>query len=234
MAVDFWHRLVVMGGRLPLKDFERCAQRTYPRELDGKSWEEHIPLSFVALHSVTPVFPADEEPSDALDIRVWDLKRISPKRYELRFQFHTRNMQAIPVFRRVARKFPRLVFRLVTLCFDDMSYESWQLHGRHAEKRKISKQRHRVHEIAAMRRFGLTEDQLYMSDDADDWIQERMLDEAFDLWQPRGHRYRRNWWNSHEFHSLEHERVILMARLSSDLATMEQQSPPRHNRKRNR
>jgi hypothetical protein len=41
------------------------------------------------------------------------------------------------------------------------------------------------HELAAVRRFGLTEDQPYMSDEADDWIQERMLDEAFDLWQAR-------------------------------------------------
>jgi hypothetical protein len=221
-----------MGARPSLKDFERRAQRTYRRELDGEVWDENIPLSFVALHLVTPVFPDDEEPSEALDLRAWRLKRLSAKRYELRYQFHTRNMEAIPVFRVIGPNFPRLVFRLVTLCLDDMSYESWQVHGKRATKREVPEQRLRRLEMAAMRRFDLPEDQVYMSDDSDHWIMERMFEEAFGLWQPRGRPYRRNWWNAPEHCSLEDERVISMARIADDLAGMERQSRPPQSRTR--
>jgi hypothetical protein len=105
-----------------------------------------------------------------------------------------------------------------------MSYESWQVHGSRVEKRNVPNQRHRTPRDRGDAAFRLDQGTALYEDNADDWIQQRMLDEAFDVWQPRGRTYRRNWWNLPEFHSLEDERVILMARIADDFAEMQRQS----------
>src|SRR5262249_49606002 len=129
MASDFFHRLIVIGPDSALRTFRGRAERTYDRAVAGQEWPEHIPLSFVALHELTPIFGSSEEAFDPLDIRAWPPRRLSPRRSELRYQFQTRNMVADDAIRRTARKFPSLTFRLVTFYLDVGEFETWQMRG---------------------------------------------------------------------------------------------------------
>jgi hypothetical protein len=227
MASDFFHRLIVIGGDSALCAFRRRAERTYRRASAGQEWPEHIPLSFVALHELTPIVASDEVPLDPLDIRAWPPVRVSPRRSELRYQFQTRNMVADPVIRRVARKFPSLTFRLMTFYLDVGEFETWQVRGRKVARRELSAARRDAHWRAGSRKFKQPVDDLYDDDDACQWVEERIGVELLDSWDRPGARRRRNWWNAPKFHALEDERTIALAAMSQ----MASGKKPRRRRK---
>lgn len=215
MSVTFFNRLLVLGTPAHLREFQQRASRTYEREVLGKEWTEIIPISFVALHELTPLFDNDWEACDPLEIRSWPLRRLGPGRAELRFQFETRNMEAQPVFRRVAPKFPALTFRLVTMCLDDGEIDTWQMRGRKVKARRISKKIRSLHWAAASRKFKAPVDELYDDDDACDWVEFRLCDHALNGWERAATRRRWKWWNIAPLHTLNDERTIAMAMLGA-------------------
>ena len=215
MSVTFFSRLLVLGSPAHIREFQERASRTYEREVVGQGWTEIIPISFVALHDLTPLFDNDWEVCDPLEIRSWPLRRLGPGRAELRFQFETRNMEAHPVFRRVAPKFPGLTFRLVTMCLDDGEIDTWQMRGRKVQAKRISKRIRGLHWAAASRKFKAPVDELYEDDDACDWVECRLCDHALNGWERAGTRRRWKWWNIGPLHTLDDERTIAMAALSA-------------------
>lgn len=219
MAVDFYHRLVVTGSMAEVREFRGRMHRQYSRTVAGRTWTELIPFSFEALYEIGPgatrVEP--EVPFDPLDISVWPIRRISTRRAEIRYQFHTRNLEMHGLIRVLSRALPRLRFVLVTFCLDDGDIESYCLRKGSGQKWRIPESRREFHWDRARAKFGLPGDEIFDDDEAERWGEEEMLEEALRHWEPArsGRRTgRRNWWNRPVFHDLESERTIDMAQLS--------------------
>lgn len=125
MAVDYIHRLVVIGPPAAVRRFRRGVTRAVTRRLDDRSWRERVSLSFEAMYTLCPALSrvSAEPPGDPYDIAAWPTDR-SGRRARARYQFHTRNMTFAPFLRRLSTRFPALVLCLVTFCLDD-SVERW-------------------------------------------------------------------------------------------------------------
>src|SRR5688572_11805490 len=74
------------------------------------------------------------------------------------------------------------VSSVVTLCLDDSSIESYSLSGTARRKWVLPDRRRDFHWERARKKFGLTGDDVYDDDDADQWAQEQMLIEAIAHW----------------------------------------------------
>jgi hypothetical protein len=193
--------------------------REYSRKVARRTWMEIIPFSFEALYEIAPGAKRVERevPFDPLDISIWPIRRINTRRGEIRYQFHTRNLEVHGLVRALSRTLPRLGFVLATLCLDDGDIESYRFQKGSRSKWRIPERRREFHWDRARRKFKLPGDEIFEDDEAERWAEEEMLDEALRHWEPRrrGQRTRRrDWWNQTVFHDLESERTIAIAEIS--------------------
>jgi hypothetical protein len=97
MAVDYIHRLVVVGSRAQLGAFRSAVGRTVRRAKMGRvpGWREHVPLSFAAMYAICPELRRVEAelPGDPYDLAAWPIARRPDGRFELRYRCHTRNLE---------------------------------------------------------------------------------------------------------------------------------------------
>jgi hypothetical protein len=215
MAVNFFNRLIVSGPHVNVRDFGARAERTYERTVGDESWLEHEPLSFTALETITPLFPGEDRFWDPYEICVWPMKRVSVRHAEIRYQFETRGIDLSPALKRLSRKLPRLTFRLMTLCLDDGDVETWEIRAGKMRFRRVSDRRREFHWDAARRKFRLEGEDVYEDDDATQFTEFRMCDEALGSWEKRGGKPRRlNWDRGQVFKTLDDERLIAIAALT--------------------
>jgi hypothetical protein len=215
MAVNFFNRLIVSGPPAHVVDFQARAERTYERTVGEETWTEYLPLSFISLQEITPIFPEDELPFDPYEIAESPVKRVSPRRAEVRYQFETRAVDLSPALKRLSRKLPRLTFRLMTLCLDDGDVETWEIRSGKMRYRCVSQRRHEFHWDAARRKFRLEGREVYEDDDATRFAELRMCEEALGSWEKRNGKPRRlDWTRGLVFMKLEDERLLAMAGLA--------------------
>lgn len=225
MAVDYFHRLIVRGTSAEVRAFRRRISREYPRSAGRQAWIEVVPFSFQAPYELAPTARRIEReiPVDPYDLSAWPVRRINKQRAEVRYQFHTRNLEMVPVLRPLARAFPALTFMLTTLCLDDASIETYRLSGRHERKWTLPQRRSEFHWNRARKRFRLTGDEVYEDDDASRWAEEEMLAEAVGHWDERGRGQRDRpvrpyrWWSQAPLRDLDTERELAMAALAAEL-----------------
>ena len=216
MAVDYFHRLLVSGKPADVRAFRDAIHRGYPRSIAGETWTEIVPFSFAGLYELAPAARRVEPeiPDDPYDLSAWPVRTVKGERAEIRYQMHTRNLKLIDFLRPLARALPRLTFTLSTLCFDDSSVESYRLHGRREQRWMLPDRRQDVHWERAWKKFKLAGDERYEDDEAEHWVEQEMLTEAFSHWDEAGRvrrgraprRYR--WWNTVPLRDLDTERKL--------------------------
>ena len=216
MAVDYFHRLLVSGKPADVRAFRDAISRAYPRTIARETWTEIVPFSFAALYELAPAARRVEPeiPDDPYDLSAWPVRTVEGARAEIRYQMHTRNLEVIDVLRPLARALPRLTFTLSTLCFDDSSVASYRLHGRRGQRWMLPDRRQDFHWERAWKKFKLAGDERYENDEAEHWVEQEMLTEAFSHWDEAGRvrrglaprRYR--WWNAVQLRDLDTERQL--------------------------
>jgi hypothetical protein len=186
VAVDFIHRLVVSGAPDEVRTFRRAVARTVHRPSIGRvrSWREDVPLSFAAMYAVCPeltrVVPTP--PYDPYDLAVWPTASLADGRAEVRYTFHTRNLEVHDFFVLISRKFKKLVFVLVTFCLDDSSIVSHLIRNGRGRQYTLPEKRQEWHWDRAREWLRLTGDQVYEHADARCVAEEGMLEEALGRW----------------------------------------------------
>jgi hypothetical protein len=244
MAVDYFHRLLVSGKPAGVRAFRDAIYRAYPRTIADETWTEIVPFSFVGLYELAPAARRVEReiPEDPYDLSAWPVRTVEGERAEIRYQMHTRNLELIDFFRPLARALPRLTFTLSTLCFDDSSVVSYRLHGRREQKWMLPERRFDFHWERARKKFKLPG---YDPDEeAEHWVGQEMLTEAFSHWDEAGRvrrglaprRYR--WWNAIPLRDLDTERKLSLAEmgfvLDESSGTTRSQSKRQRAKKRKR
>lgn len=219
MAIDFLHRILVTGRADRVRDFRRRIYRDDVRTVAGTTWTEIVPFSFAALYEIAPrARRIDAEvPCEPYDLSAWPVRRIGPRAAEVRYQFHTRNLEMAPLIRALARAVPDLTFTLATLCLDDSSIASYQFEAGRQRQWTVPERVREAHWDRARRKFKLSGDDVYEDDEAELWAEEAIMTEALQHWQPRARgtaRPRRyQWWNSPPLRRLEDERQLARAAL---------------------
>ena len=240
MAVDYLHRLLVSGKPADVRAFRDAIYRAYPRTIAGETWTEIAPFSFVGLYELAPAVRRVEPeiPDDPYDLSFWPVRTVEGDRAEIRYQMHTRDLELIYFLRPLARALPRLSFTLSTLCFDDSSVASFRLHGRREQRWMLPDRRQDVHWERAWKKFKLAGDERYEDVEAEHWVEQEMLTEAFSHWDEAGRvrrglaprRYR--WWNAIPLRDLDTERKLSL--LEMGLVLDESSGTIRSNTKRQR
>ena len=171
-----------------MRSFRDAIYRAYPRTIGGETWTEVAPFSFAGLYALAPAARRVEPeiPDDPYDLSAWPVRRVEGERAEIRYQMHTQNVTLIDFLRPLARALPRLSFTLSTLCFDDSSVESYRLHGRREQEWILPDRRQDFHWERACKKFKLAGDERYDNVEAEDWVEQEMLTEAFSHWDEAG------------------------------------------------
>jgi hypothetical protein len=210
MAIDYLHRLIERGPHKGIVTFRREIYRRYRRKIGRESWIEIVPFSFAALYEIAPAARRVEPgiPCDAFDMSVWPTHRLGRARAEVRYQFHTRNMEMADLIKVLARARPGLTFTLLTLCFDDSSIELYWFSRGRSKKWKYPERRTDFHWNRAIVKFGLSEDNDEGYEEAEQWTDEEMMHEALNHWNqgnPSAQSGRYRWWNRPVLRDLETE-----------------------------
>ena len=236
MAVDYFHRLIIRGPRKDVLTFRRQIYREYPRRIGRKSWTEIVPFSFAALYEMAPearrIEP--EVPCDAYDMSGWPIRRIDRTQAEIRYQFHTRNLEMAGLIRVLARARPALTLTLLTFCLDDMSIELYRFTGGRMKKSEYPEARREFHWDRARIKFGLAGDDVYDDDAAEHWAEEEILHEALTRWDKgnvdehssRQRRYQ--WWNRSPLRDLATEQQLFAYEIAEKLKS---KTPGRRSKK---
>jgi hypothetical protein len=149
-------------------------------------WRETIPFSFERLYDLVPAAVRIEPqvPRDPYDISVWPIRRLTARLAEVRYQLHTRNIELLPFVRLLSKKFAALTFSLVTFCLDDSEVASFRVCNGQVRKWILPEARHEANWECARQKFALTGDEVYDDDDATEFAENAMLEEALDHWEP--------------------------------------------------
>jgi hypothetical protein len=214
MAVDWWHRLVVQGPPGEVRAFRNAMRRRVVRTLGSSSWKEVVPFSFERLYEIAPAARKVEEeiPYDAYGIRDWPVRVIRARLAEVRYQFHTRNLEMVGLIRALSRARPALVMTLMTMCLDDGDVESYRLARGTVKKWRVPQRRKDAHWEAARKKHRLAGHAVYDDEDATRFAEERIMAEAIDHWDRRPRK--RQWWNVEPSRDLETEREIAICQMS--------------------
>jgi hypothetical protein len=226
VAVDFFHRLIVRGTRKDIRVFRRQIYREYPRTIARKSWIEIVPFSFEALYEMAPAARGiePEVPCDPYDLSAWPIRPIGRTQAEIRYQFHTRNLEMAGLIRVLARARPALTLTLLTFCLDDMSIELYRFSAGRTKKWTSPESRREFHWDRARAKFGLAGDDVYDDEAAEHWAEEEMLHEALSHWDkgggastrsPRPRRY--HWWNQSPLRDLATEQQLFAYEIGEKL-----------------
>jgi hypothetical protein len=215
MAVDFWHRLLVIGPHADVRAFQRRIWREYPRTVARKTWTEIVPFSFESLYELAPAARAvaAEPPCDPYDLSVWPLRRAGAGS-EVRYQFHTRNLEMQDLLRVLSRACPTLTFTLATLCLDDGDIYAHQLRAGAVKRWGVPRRRFDQLRKRARAKFKVVDggdnDAL---NEADDWVEMELFQEALFHWHEDPPRRPLQWWNQMTFRGIDEERDLFMAEL---------------------
>lgn len=154
--------------------FRRQIYRRHPRRIGRKSWIELVPFSFAALYEIAPKAQRIERevPCEPYDLSAWPIRRIGRTQAEIRYQFHTRNLELAGLIRVLARARPALTLTLLTFCLDDSSIELYRLTGGRMKKSEYPEARREFHWDRARIKFGLAGDDVYDDDAAEHWAEE--------------------------------------------------------------
>jgi hypothetical protein len=217
MAVDYQHRLIVRGSRNDIPTFRRQIYRRYRRKIGRKSWMEIVPFSFAALYEIAPAARRIEEevPCDPYDLSVWPIRPIGRTHSEIRYQFHTRNLEMADLILLLSRARATLSFILLTFCLDDSSIELFRFDKGRMKRWEYSDKRREFHWDRARAKFGLSGDDVYDDDAAEQWAEEEMLHEALSHWDAVERRYK--WWNRPRLRDLITEKELFLYELDEKL-----------------
>ena len=180
MAVDYSHRLIVQGPHDVVRRFRRQMYREYPRTLAGRTWTEIVTFSFAALYEIAPAARRiePEVPYDPYDLCDWPIRRVSVRQSEVRYRFHTRNLEMIGLIRALSRELPSLTFMLTTFCLDDNSIIAYRLRGGKLQQWTLPERQQQFHWERTLTRFRLEEGEVaYANEEARGWHEEQMLAE---------------------------------------------------------
>lgn len=225
MAVDYIHRLIVRGSRKDVLGFRREIYRSHRRKIGRKSWTEMVPFSFEALYEIAPNVRRIEPeiPYDPYDLSAWPIRLIGRTQAEIRYQFHTRNLEMADLIRILARARPRLTFTLLTFCLDDSSIELFRFANGRKKRWEYPEKRREFHWDRARAKFGLAGEEVYDDEAAEHWAEEEMLHEALSHWEKgsdktrAGRERRYDWWNRSPVRDLMTEKELFVLRVEEKL-----------------
>lgn len=225
MAVDYFHRVIVSGRRKDILIFRRKIYRRYRRKIGRKSWMEIVSFSFTSLYEIAPAARRVEPeiPEDPYDLSTWPIRLIGKTKAEIRYQFHTRNLEMADLIRVLARARPTLTFTLLTFCLDDMSIELYRFANGRTKRWEYPEGRREFHWNRARAKFGLSGENVYDDEAAEHWAEEEMLHEALSRWeapadkkQSDGQR-RYDWWDRKPLRDLMTEKELFVIELEEKL-----------------
>ena len=202
-----------------------------------QTWTEVVPFCFQALYDLAPAARRVERevPNDPFELSAWPIRRLGARRAQVRYQFHTRDLEMVALIRALSRARPSLTFTLATLCYDDSSVEAARFARGRAERWIMRERDCEPHWDRARRKFNLPDDEVYMDDEAEHWTEQEMLHAALIHWDRRGGRSagrRREWHNRFVLRDLETERELAMYEVAEFLGVARRKTRGRPKRGR--
>jgi hypothetical protein len=226
VAVDYFHFLVVSGPRPAVDDFVHRIALVVTRRVAGVSGRQTVPFSFESLYAMARM-KDDDEPGESFDMTRWGIVRRGAQA-EVRYRFHTRNVELHPLLKPLSKRLPRLTFALVTQCLDDNDFGAFTIRkGKQRGDWLGDDWRTPFYERAA-RQYKMTLDEVYEDDDVEAVAEWWMTDAAVQIATGTSRRY--DWRSGRVYRDLEDERATAMLELAqavNEIGKEEKQERPR-------
>lgn len=215
MAIDYWNQLLVEGSPADVRSFRRDMWREFPRTVGGETWTEVVPFSFESLYALAPDARRiiQEPPGDPFDLSVWPIRRVAPGVAEVRYRFHTRDLEMQDLLQALSKSLPALVFTLSTLCLDAGEIDAYRLRAGKSRHWSASRRLYRKYtkrERAKLK--GVGEDVDFAAEEAAEQV---LLDLGLFRWRKGGSVRRLRWWDQEMFRQMEVERDLFMVEVDN-------------------
>lgn len=220
MAVDFFHFLVVSGPRADVVDFAHRIALVVTRRVAGVNVRLTVPFSFESLYAMARMKEDDERPGEPFDMTRWGIVRRGAHA-EVRYRFHTRNLELAPLLKPLSKRVPRLTFALVTRCLDDNDFGAYTIRsGKQRGNWLGDEWRAPFYERVARER-GIALEEVYEDDDLEATAEWWMTDAAVQIATGTDRRY--DWRSGRVYRDFENERADAMLEFARAIRTVDEE-----------
>jgi hypothetical protein len=210
MAVDYYHHLVVTGPTRALSDFVDRIALVETRRVAGVTHRGIVPFSFRCLYAMAKL--KGDLPWDPYDMTRWRIVRRGRGQAEVRYRFHTRNLELHPLLKRLSKRMPHLRFALVTVCVDDMDFAPFTIQAGKLRGKWLGGDWRTPFWEKIARRFGVDLEEAYDDDDMEMEARALMLDAAVTIATGSPRRY--PWGGGLVYRRLEDEQARAAAEIA--------------------
>jgi hypothetical protein len=150
----------------------------------------------------------------------WRIVRRGGGQAEVRYRFHTRNLELHPLLKRLSKRMPHLRFALVTVCVDDMDFAPFTIKAGKLRGKWLGGDWRTPFWEQIARRFGVDVEEAYEDDDMEIEAHALMLDAAVAIATGSPRRYR--WGGGRVYRKLGDEQAKAIA----DIVAEWKNTPP--------
>ena len=217
MAVDYYHHLVVSGPRASVTDFVDRISLVVSRRVAGVTDHSVVPFSLKSLYAIAGI--KDDVPYDPYDMVRWRRVSRGNGQSEVRYRFHTRNLEMHPLLRRLSKRLPKLRFAQVTVCLDDMDFAPFVIQNGKMRGNWLGGDWRTPFWERAARKSRIDLEEAYEDDDLEVLVHAWMLDAAVRIATGSNRRYR--WGGGRVFRDLFDEQANVINEIADALKARE-------------
>ena len=227
MATDYYHYIVVSGPRHAVEDFVHRIALVATRRVAGKVTHTTVPFSFESLYTMTRM--KDEVPYEPYDMTRWPIGRRGPRAAEVRYRFHTRNLEMHSLVERLSGVTPRLRFALVTQWLDTGDFAAFTLEKGRTRGNWFDEDWREPFWEKAAQKYEMPVDDAYDDSAAEYFAESLMLEEAVKIATGSSRRY--EWGGGRVYRELENERATAIHDIAMAMKEMEEEADEQEDKK---
>ena len=202
-----------------MDDFVHRIALVVTRRVAGVNVRQTVPFSFDSLYAMARM-KRDDQPGDPFDMTRWGIIQRG-RLAEVRYRFHTWNVELHPLLKRLSKHVARLTFALVTRCLDDNGFAPYTIHNGKQRGKYLPDEWSTPFYERAARLYKMTLDEVYEDDDVEAVAEWWMTDAAVQI--ATGTKRRYEWRRGRVYRDFEDERATALLELAQAMNEMQKE-----------
>jgi hypothetical protein len=179
VAVDYDNYILVSGPHDEVRTFVHRIAKTASRRVAGVTHTDFVPFSLDSLFQLANI--RDEFPGEPYDMTRWPIEPRGRGHADVRYRFHTRQLEMQPLLKKLSRTVPRLRIALVTLCLDDSDFGAFTFQAGKIRGKWLGDKWCQPFWKEAARRANMDLEEAYEDDDMATFAESLMRDAAMKI-----------------------------------------------------
>ena len=210
-----------------MNDFVRRIALVITRRVAGETVQQTVPFSFESMWTMARM--KDDQPGEAFDMTRWGVVRRG-RNAEVRYRFHTRNVEMHPLLKRLSKRVPTLTFALVTHCLDDSDFGAFTIHNGRQRGNWLGDEWRQPFWERAAKEFNMPLDETWEDPATESIAESWMRDAAVRIATGSDRDFA--WWGGRVYRDFENERASAMLEFAQAVRSLDDQDAAEKRRTR--